>query len=52
LVTLAEIAQQGTQQLLARRAQVVAHNRRPTSKTAASAHNPASVLSHFGILIS
>jgi hypothetical protein len=50
-LTLAEIPQQGTQLLLARRAQDVAHDGRPRSKTAASAHNPSSGLSHFGIMV-
>jgi hypothetical protein len=50
-LALAEIPQQGTQLLLARRAQSVAHGGRPRSKTAASPHNPSSGLSHFGIMV-
>jgi hypothetical protein len=51
MLALAEIPQQGTQLLLARRAQGVAHDGRPGSKTAASPHNPSSGLSHFGIMV-
>lgn len=50
-LALANIPQQGTQLVLARRAQGVAHGGRPRSKTAASAHNPSSGLSHFGIIV-
>ena len=50
-LALAKIPQQGTQLLLARRAQGVAHGGRPRSKTTASAHNPSSGLSHFGIMV-
>ena len=50
-LALAEIPQEGTQLLLARRAQGVAHDGRPGSKTAASPHNPSSGLSHFGIMV-
>ena len=46
---VAQVPQKGTQLMLARRAQGVAHGGRPRSKTAASAHNPSSGLSHFGI---
>jgi hypothetical protein len=46
---LAQVAQQLPELLLLRRAQGVAHGRRPRSTTAASAHNPGSGLSHFGI---
>lgn len=51
MVALAEIPQQGTQLLLARRAQGVAHGGRPRSKAATPAHNPSFGLSHFGIMI-
>jgi hypothetical protein len=51
MLALAEIPQQGTQLVLARRAQSVAHGGRPRSKTAASPHNPSSGLSHFGIMV-
>lgn len=44
-----EVPQEGTQLLLTRRAQRVAHDGRPRSNTSASAHNPSSGLSHFGI---
>jgi len=51
MAAFAQVPQQGAQLLLARRAQGVAHGGRPRSKTAASAHNPRSGLSHFGIVI-
>jgi hypothetical protein len=50
-LALAKIPQQGTQLVLARRAQGVAHGGGPRSKTAASPHNPSSGLSHFGIMV-
>jgi hypothetical protein len=50
-VAFAKVPQEGTQLLLARRAQGVSHGGRPRSKTAASAHNPSFGLSHFGIVV-
>src|SRR5262245_1392246 len=50
-VAPAQISQQGSQLLLARRAQGVAHGGGPRSKATASAHNPSSGLSHFGIFV-
>jgi hypothetical protein len=47
----AEVPQEGTQLLLTRRAQGVAHDGRPRSNTSASAHNPSSGVSHFGIML-
>lgn len=51
MVALAQVPQECTQLVLARRAQGVAHGGRPRSRTAALAHNPSSGLSHFGIFI-
>ena len=50
-VAFAEVLQEGTQLLLTRRAQGVAHGGRPRSNTSAPAHNPSSGLSHFGIIV-
>lgn len=50
-MTQAQLAQQLPELFLLRRAQGIAHGRRPGPTTAVSANNPGFGLSHFGIFL-